>query len=66
MTPLYIYVVKFLDKIGDRRRVELLRIQKLKSRNEVTNETFPDQESISEDDFDLHDVEDLLDQPDDE
>ena len=66
MTPLYLHVVKFLDEIGDRRRIELLRIQKLKSRNELTNEALPDQESISEDNFDLHDIEDLLDQPDDE
>ena len=49
--------------------MELLRIQKLKSRIELTNEAFPDQESISEgseDNFDLQNIEDLLDQPDDE
>ena len=69
IAPLYLHVVKFLDKIGDRRRMELLRIQKLKSRIELTNEAFPDQESISEgseDNFDLQDIEDQLDQPDDE
>ena len=66
MAPLYLHVVKLLYKIIDRRSMELLRIQKLKSRSELTNEAFPDQESISEGNFDLHDIEDKLDQPDDE
>ena len=45
---------------GDRRRFELLRIQRLKSRSELTNEAFPDQETISEgseDNLDLQDEE---------
>ena len=53
IAPLYLHVVKFLDEIGAKRSMELLRIQKLKSRIEVTNEAFPDQESISEDNFEL-------------
>ncbi len=40
--------IAFLDKIGDRRRFELLRIQRLKSRSELTNEASPDQETFSE------------------
>jgi hypothetical protein len=45
---------------GDRRRFELLRIQRLKSRSELTNEASPDQEIISggsEDNLDLQDGE---------
>ncbi len=45
---------------GDRRRFELLRIQRLKSRSELTNEASPDQEIISEgseDNLDLQDEE---------
>ena len=60
IAPLYLHVARFLDKIGDRRRFELLRIQRLKYRSELTNEAFPDQETISEgseDNLDLQDEE---------
>ncbi len=58
IAPLYLHVTRFLNKIGDRRRYELLRIQKLNSRSELTNEAFPDQETFSEgseDNLDLQD-----------
>ena len=58
IAPLYLHVTRLLNKIGDRRRYELLRIQKLKSRSELTNEAFPDQETFSEgseDNLDLQD-----------
>ena len=60
IAPLYLHVARFLDKIGDRRRFELLRIQRLKYRSELTNEAFPDQETISEgseENLDLQDEE---------
>ncbi len=46
--------------IGDRRRFELLRIQRLKSRSELANEAPPEQETFSEgseDNLDLQDGE---------
>ena len=51
--------------IGDRRRFELLRIQRLKSRSELTNEASPEQETFSEgseDNLDLQDEDGLSDE----
>ena len=58
IAPLYLHVARFLNKIADRRRFELLRVQRLKSRSELTNEASPDQETFSEgseDNLDLQD-----------
>ena len=63
IVPLYLHVARFLDKIGERRRLELLKIQKLKVRQEVTNEAFPDQEIVSEgseDDLNFQVLDELL------
>ena len=63
IAPLYLHVARFLDKIGERRRLELLKIQKLKVRQEVTNEAFPDQEIVSEgseDDLNFQVLDELL------
>ena len=48
IAPVYIHVARFLDKIGERRRLEILKIQKLKMRQDSSNEAYPDQEVVSE------------------
>jgi hypothetical protein len=48
IAPVYLHVVRFLDKIGERRRLEILKIQKLKLRQELSNEAHPDREVDSE------------------
>jgi hypothetical protein len=48
IAPVYLCVVRFLDKIGERRRLEILKIQKLKIRHDLSNEAYPDQEVVSE------------------
>jgi hypothetical protein len=48
IVPAYLHVVRFLDKIGERRRLEILKMQKLKLRQELSNEAHPDREVDSE------------------
>jgi hypothetical protein len=43
ITPLYLHVVRFLDEIGGRRRLEVLKIHKLKLRKKSSKEASPDQ-----------------------
>ena len=62
IAPVYLHVVRFLDNIGERRRLEILKIQKLKLRQELSNGAHPDQEvdsEGSEDDELLEDLEDI-------
>ena len=63
IAPVYLHVVRFLDKIGERRRLEILKIQKLRLRQEVSNEAHPDQEvdsEGSEDDLNFREVDEWL------
>jgi hypothetical protein len=63
IVPAYLHVVRFLDKIGERRRLEILKIQKLKLRQELSNEAHPDREvdsEGSEDDLNFQEEDELL------
>ena len=63
IAPVYLHVVRFLDKIGERRRLEILKIQKLKLRQELSKGVHPDQEvdsEGSEDDLNFQEEDELL------
>ncbi len=48
IAPFYLHVARFFDKIVDSGRLELLGIQRLKTRSEGIKETLLDQETFSE------------------
>ncbi len=61
--PVYLHVVSFLDQIGKRRRLEILKIQKLKLRQELSNEAHSDRKvdsEGSEDDLNFQEEDELL------
>jgi hypothetical protein len=63
IVPVYQHVVRFLDKIGERRRLEIMKIKRLRFGQELSNEAHLDQEvdsEGSEDDLNFQEVDEWL------